>query len=88
MEEEWKIGLFGKETDKVEPSTPEPETTKPLSGGASPLFSKVYPVFLEHMKRNRRRVETIEETKISYKEKIEILGDKPIGNYTNMDGRD
>ena len=88
LEEEWKIGLFGKETDKVKPSTPEPETTKPLTGGASPLFSKVYPVFLEHMKRNRRRVETIEETKISYKETIEILGDKPIGNYTNMDGRD
>ena len=88
LEEEWKIGLFGKETDKVEPLTPEPETTKPLSGGASPLFSKVYPVFLEHMKRNRRRVETIEETKNSYKETIELLGDKPIGNYTNMDGRD
>jgi len=88
LEEEWKIGLFGKETDKVEPSTPEPETIKPLSGGASPLFSKVYPNHLEEMKRNRRRQDTIEETKGTYQELIELIGDKPVGDYTNVDGRD
>ena len=40
------------------------------------------------MKRNRRRQDTIEETKGTYQELIELIGDKPVGDYTNVDGRD
>ena len=40
------------------------------------------------MKRNRRRQDTIEETKGTYEELIELIGDKPVGDYTNVDGRD
>ena len=95
IDEKWKLGLFGKEytkegvvkkwVDYVEPPTPE---VKSKSGSPSPLFSKVYPNHLEEMKRNRRRQDTIEETKGTYQELIELIGDKPVGDYTNVDGRD
>ena len=95
IDEKWKLGLFGEEytkegvvkkwVDYVEPPTPE---VKSKSGSPSPLFSKVYPNHLEEMKRNRRRQDTIEETKGTYQELIELIGDKPVGDYTNVDGRD
>ena len=95
IEDKWKLGLFGEEytkegvvkkwVDYVEPPTPE---VKSKSGSPSPLFSKVYPNHLEEMKRNRRRQDTIEETKGTYQELIELIGDKPVGDYTNVDGRD
>ena len=95
IDEKWKLGLFGEEytkegvvkkwVDYVEPPTPE---VKSKSGSPSPLFSKVYPNHLEEMKRNRRRQDTIEETKGTYEELIELIGDKPVGDYTNVDGRD
>ena len=95
IDEKWKLGLFGEEYNKEgvvkkfedyeEPITPE---VKSKSGSPSPLFSKVYPNHLEEMKRNRRRQDTIEETKGTYQELIELIGDKPVGDYTNVDGRD
>jgi len=93
IEDKWKLGLFGEEYNQegvvsrggLEPSTPE---VKSKSGSPSPLFSKVYPNHLEEMKRNRRRQDTIEETKGTYQELIELIGDKPVGDYTNVDGRD
>ena len=93
LEEKWKLWLFGEEYNQegvvprvgLEPSTPE---VKSKSGSPSPLFSKVYPNHLEEMKRNRRRQDTIEETKGTYEELIELIGDKPVGDYTNVDGRD
>ena len=40
------------------------------------------------MKKNKRREDTIGETEGTYKELIELLGDKPVSDYTNVDGRD
>ena len=95
IEDKWKLGLFGEEynqegvvkkwVDYVETPTPE---VKSKSGSPSPLFSKVYPNHLEEMKRNRRRQDTIGETEGTYQELIEMIGDKPVGDYTNVDGRD
>ena len=95
IEDKWKLGLFGEEytkegvvkkwVDYVEPPTPE---VKSKSGSPSPLFSKLYPNHLEEMRRNERRQDTIGETEGTYEELIELIGDKPIGDYTNVDGRD
>jgi hypothetical protein len=95
LDEKWKLGLFGEEYNKKgvvkkfedyeKPITPE---VKSKSGSPSPLFSKVYPKHLEEMKRNRRRQDTIGETEGTYQELIELIGDKPVGDYTNVDGRD
>ena len=71
--------------ERLEPSTPE---VKSRSGSPSPLFSKVYPNHLEEMRRNERRQDTISETEGTYEELIELIGDKPVGDYTNVDGRD
>jgi len=95
LDEKWKLGLFGEEYNKEgvvkkfedyeEPITKE---VKSKSGSPSPLFSKVYPNHLEEMKRNRRRQDTIGETEGTYQELIELIGDKPVSDYTNVDGRD
>ena len=53
----------------------------------SPLFSEVYPKHLELMSRNKRREQTIGETEQTYLDVIELIGDKPIGEYSNLDGR-
>jgi integrase len=39
------------------------------------------------MVRNKRRESTIGETKQTYEDVMELIGDKPIGEYTNLDGR-
>ena len=95
LDVKWKLGLFGEEYNKEgvvkkfedykEPPTKE---VKSKSGSPSPLFSKVYPKHLEEMKRNKRRQDTIGETQGTYEELIELIGDKPVGDYTNIDGRD
>ena len=93
LEEKWKLGLFGDEVvyPLPEPSTPSPKP--PLSpsiqsSGSSPLFSKVYPDYLDFMRRNKRREGTIAETEETYRDFLIILGDKPIGDYTREDGRE
>jgi len=95
LDEKWKLGLFGEEYNKggvvkkfedyEEPITKE---VKSKSGIPSPLFSKLYPNHLEEMKRNKRRRDTIGETEGTYEELIELIGNKPVGDYTNVDGRD
>lgn len=95
IEDKWKLGLLGEEytqvgvvkkwADYVEPSTPE---VKSKSGSLSPLFSKLHPNHLEEMKRNKRRQDTISETEGTYQELMELIGDKPVGDYTNVDVRD
>ena len=40
------------------------------------------------MRKNRRRETTINETEGTYENIIELFGDKPISEYTNIDGRD
>jgi integrase len=53
----------------------------------SPLFSEVIPKHLELMRRNKRREQTIKETEQTYEDVIELIGDKPISEYSNIDGR-
>ena len=84
-EEYTKEGVVKKWVDYVEPPTPE---VKSKSGSPSPLFSKVYPNHFEEMRRNERRLDIIGETEGTYEELIELIGDKPVGDYTNVDGRD
>ena len=54
----------------------------------SPLFSEIIPKHLELMRRNKRREQTIKETEQTYEDVIELIGDKPISEYSNIDGRD
>ena len=103
LEEKWKMKLFGEhpipiiESDADEPT--EPYLVKPksievkynsvrTSPSTSPLLSKMYPKHIERMRENKRREQTIGETKVSYQDVIELLGDKPIGEYSIIDGRD
>ena len=96
LEDKWKLGLWNDdETPPDKPFQTEEEINSKLQvsdTGAvgksnSPLFSKVYPNHLELMARNKRREQTIGETEQTYLDVIELLGDKPIGEYTNLDGR-
>ena len=40
------------------------------------------------MRKNKRRLSSIDETEVSYQDFIEIVGDKPISDYTRNDARD
>ena len=103
LEEKWKLKLFREhpipiiESDADEPT--EPYLVKPksievkynsvrTSPSTSPLLSKMYPKHIDRMRENKRREQTIRETIVSYQEVIELLGDKPIGEYSIIDGRD
>ena len=90
LEEKWKLSLFANGEVQVKPQTPvsTQKEIKPKSVSASPLFSKMYPKHIERMKENKRREKTIGETIETYNDVIELLGDKPIGEYSNIDGRD
>jgi integrase len=59
-----------------------------IQSSPSPLFSKVIQEFYERMKINKRRTKTIGASKDAFNQLIEIIGDKPIGDYTNADARD
>jgi len=97
LEEKWKLDLFIEEKLKesqssiiIENSASEPKEpyiVTPSSPSPSPLFSEVTPKHLELMRRNKRRKETIGETEQTYEDVKELIGDKPIGEYTNLDGR-
>ena len=97
LEDKWKLDLFIEEKLEesqssiiIEDSAPkpkEPHLVTPSSPSPSPLFSEVTPKHLELMRRNKRRKETIGETEQTYEDVKELIGDKPIGEYTNLDGR-
>jgi len=102
IEEKWKLGLWKNDTGVmpnvvIENYAPEPYIVQPKSieqkynkvkSSPSPLFSKVFPEFLENMKINKRRTGTIGASKDAFNQLIEIIGDKPIGDYNNVDGRE
>jgi|TARA_B110001454_G_scaffold207094_1_gene218152 hypothetical protein len=95
----WKTCEEEKLTPVIENYAPEPiepYIVKPKSievkynkgqTAPSPLFSEIIPNHLELMRRNKRREETIGETEQTYEDVKELIGDKPIGEYTNLDGR-
>ena len=71
----------------VQPKSIEQKYNK-VKSSPSPLFSKVIQEFYERMKINKRRTKTIGASKDAFNQLIEIIGDKPIGDYTNADARD
>jgi integrase len=71
----------------VQPKSIEQKYNK-IQSSPSPLFSKVIQEFYERMKINKRRTKTIGASKDAFNQLIEIIGDKPIGDYTNADARD
>ena len=102
IEEKWKLGLWKNDTGVmpnvvIENYAQEPYIVKPKSievkynkvqSSPSPLFSKVFPEFLENMKTNKRRTGTIGASADAFKQLIELIGDKPIGDYNNVDARE
>ena len=89
LEDKWKLKLFGENPIPIiENYAPEPIEPYRVETTSSPLFSKMYPKHIERMRENKRRERTIFETVKTYKDVIELLGDKPIGDYTKIDGRD
>ena len=98
----WETGLKEKLTPILESEIPEPSNPYLTQSNSievkynkvetpktpSPLFSEVILKHLELMRRNKRREETIKETEQTYEDVKELLGDKPISEYTNIDGRD
>lgn len=49
-----------------------------VKSSSSPFFSTLYPKHLEEMREKRRRQDTINEVEGTYKDIIELIGDKPI----------
>ena len=92
VDEKWKIDLFSSESNEslevlnepVEVKTPPRKRTK----NDCPLLSEGLERYLGVMKLRMKRLNTIEETRVTYEEFVEIFGDKEITEYTTIDGRD
>ena len=87
------MGLFASNTPVVRPITipkvsSESNSRIIESDNQSPKFSEIIPEYLDFMRKNKRRLSSIDETKVSYLDFIEIVGDKPISDYTRNDARD
>ena len=93
LDVKWKIGLFVSNTPLLKPIT-IPKVSSELNSGIiesnnqSPKFSEIIPEYLNFMRKNKRRLSSIDETAVSYQDFIEIVGDKPISDYTRNDARD
>ena len=72
----------------IENLAPEPIEPYKVAKRHSPFFCDMFPKHIERMRENKRRERTINETIETYKDVIELLGNKPIGEYTKIDGRD
>ena len=72
----------------IENYVPEPIEPYKVAKRHSPFFCDMFPKHIERMRENKRRDRTINETIETYKDVIELLGNKPVGEYTKIDGRD
>ena len=97
LEDKWKIGLLENDSYGGGVITQQPQvvqtqdlkpTIKTTPTFSAPLFSEMYPKHIQRMRDNKRREDTICDTIETYKDVIELLGDKPISEYTVIDGRD
>ena len=100
LEDKWKMKLFGESNDKEIPEPIEVFSSpcslmdfpslpiEPPYKVDSPFFCDMFPKHIERMRINKRREQTVKETIETYKDVIELLGNKPIGDYTKIDGRD
>ena len=53
-----------------------------------PFFCDMFPKHIERMRIDKQREQTVKGTIETYKDVIELLGNKPIGDYKKIDGRD
>ena len=100
LEDKWKMKLFGESNDKEIPKPIEVFSSpcslmdfpslpiEPPYKVDSPFFCDMFPKHIEGRRYNKRREQTVNETIETYKDVIELLGNKPIGDYTKIDGRD
>ncbi len=100
LEDKWKMKLFGESNDKEIPEPIEVFSSpcslmdfpslpiEPPYKVDSPFFCDMFPKHIERIRYNKRREQTVNETIETYKDVIELLGNKPIGDYTKIDGRD
>ena len=85
LDVKWKIGLFVSNTPILKPIT-IPKVSSELNSGIiesnnqSPKFSEIIPEYLNFMRKNKRRLSSIDETAVSYQDFIEIVGDKTISD--------
>ena len=93
LDVKWKIDLFDSNNPILKPVT-IPKVSSELNSGIIesknqfPKFSEIIPEYLNFMRKNKRRLSSIDETEVSYLDFIEIVGDKPISDYTRNDARD
>ena len=89
----WKIDLFASNNPILKPVT-IPKVSSELNSGIIesknqfPKFSEIIPEYLNFMRKNKRRLSSIDKTEVSYQDFIEIVGDKPISDFTRNDARD
>jgi len=95
IDKEWKLGLWEDEPTELEIQERLQQSESILGSRIlrkdtepSPLFSKIYPDFLENMKTNKRRTGTIGASKDAFTLLIDIIGDRQVGDYTFGDARD
>ena len=95
IDKEWKLGLWEDEPTELEIQERLQQSESILGSRIlrkdtepSPLFSKIYPDFLENMKTNKRRTGTIGASKDAFNLLIDIVGDRQVGDYTFGDARD
>ncbi len=81
------IGHSSLEPNIVKPKSIEVKYKKVPSSPSS-LFSKVFTEFLENMNTNKKRTGTIGASADAFKQLIELIGDKPISDYNNVDARE
>lgn len=85
FEFEPKSKLLRKALTEV-PSTASPLHPKQSESQAEPLFSKIYPSYIEgQLRRGEWRQQTGNQADATYRLFIQICGDKPISQYTRAD---
>ena len=93
LDVKWKIDLFASNNPILKPVT-IPKVSSELNSGIIesknqfPKFSEIIPEYLNFMRKNKRRLSSIDKTEVSYQDFIEIVGDKPISDFTRNDARD
>ena len=92
VDDKWKMDLFSSVSNDSFQELTEPVEIKippkTKSKKDSPLLSEGLERYLGVMKLRMKRNNTIEETRVTFEEFVEIFGDREITEYTSVDGRD
>ena len=92
VDDKWKMDFFSSVSNDSFQELTEPVEIKippkTKSKKDSPLLSEGLERYLGVMKLRMKRNNTIEETRVTFEEFVEIFGDREITEYTSVDGRD